>query len=575
MDDKSKAKIGDFMKIEKEILKTAKKEIFYNILTSVSIRAIILVLPLFWAEVISNITNNLFEKAYLYVLFCLIAVVLYWLSEYLNQHAYYKLYNKIYSNLTCKAIGGINKNSLFSLSRFSLSEYLNILNSDIDIISAFYSNLIPRAVRIIEMLVIYYYFYRVNFYMFLIVVFISLIGFLLFYLARKKTEKNNSDRKMNLDIKTNYNHEFFSGIRDIKSFNLFEKITTRLFDGTDNYLKSNAKYHISFNSDKFFIVCIIEIVKYLLMFYGVYLIGIDYMDIGVLVIIYNYYAKIVDNFSIVSTLNVERCNLIVSKKRYNKIFEFANNNEDAIIKKRNFVGKIEFKNILYGYKNDPILDSVSFVIKENSITSLIGRDDSGNHGVYELLLKMNRQHTGTITIDDIDIKDIQNNTYYNIVSLVSPNPFFFNLSIKENLMIINKNFDEIVALCKELNIHNVIKALPNGYDTIINDNITTELKYMLAIARVFLKKTKIILIADVLFELDKNDFDIVVNYLKKISENHTIIVMGRELDLCDISDKVIVFNKNKVEEIGTHQELIIKKGFYYNNFYNYGNKKEK
>lgn len=563
------------MKIEKEILKTAKKEIFYNILTSVSIRAIILILPLFWADVISNVTNQLFEKAYFYVFLCLIAVVFYWLAEYLNQHAFYKLYNKIYANLTHQAINGINKNSLFSLSRFSLSEYLNILNSDVDVISAFYSNLIPRAVRIIEMLVIYYYFYRVNFYMFLIVFVISLIGFLLFYSVRKKTEQNNTIRKSDLDIKTGYNHEFFSGIRDIKSFNLFGKITTRLFNGTDNYLKSNAKYHIAFNSDKFFIVCLIEIVKYLLMFYGVYLIGTGHMEIGALVIIYNYYAKIVDNFSIVSTLNVERCNLAVSKKRYNKIFEFANYNEDAIIKKRNFNGKIEFRNILYGYKNDPILNDVSFTIKENSITSLIGRDDSGCHGVYELLLKMNRQHVGTITIDGIDIKDIQNNAYYNIVSLVSPNPFFFNLSIKENLMIINKNFDEIIDLCKELNIHDIIKVLPNGYDTIINENITTELKYMLAIARVFLKKTKIILIADVLFELDKSNFDVVVNYLKKISENHTIIVMGRELDLCDISDKVIVFNKNKVQEIGTHQELISKKGFYYNNFYNYGNEKEK
>ena len=563
------------MKIEKEILKTAKKEIFYNILTSVSIRAIILILPLFWADVISNVTNQLFEKAYFYVFLCLIAVVFYWLAEYLNQHAFYKLYNKIYADLTHQAINGINKNSLFSLSRFSLSEYLNILNSDVDVISAFYSNLIPRAVRIIEMLVIYYYFYRVNFYMFLIVFVISLIGFLLFYSVRKKTEQNNTIRKSDLDIKTGYNHEFFSGIRDIKSFNLFGKITTRLFNGTDNYLKSNAKYHIAFNSDKFFIVCLIEIVKYLLMFYGVYLIGTGHMEIGALVIIYNYYAKIVDNFSIVSTLNVERCNLAVSKKRYNKIFEFANYNEDAIIKKRNFNGKIEFRNILYGYKNDPILNYVSFTIKENSITSLIGRDDSGCHGVYELLLKMNRQHVGTITIDGIDIKDIQNNAYYNIVSLVSPNPFFFNLSIKENLMIINKNFDEIIDLCKELNIHDIIKVLPNGYDTIINENITTELKYMLAIARVFLKKTKIILIADVLFELDKSNFDVVVNYLKKISENHTIIVMGRELDLCDISDKVIVFDKNKVQEIGTHQELIAKKGFYYNNFYNYGNEKEK
>ena len=463
--------------------------------------------------------------------------------------------------MTEKAINGINRNSLFSLSRFSLSEYLNILNSDVEVISGFYTHLVARLIRIVEMLVIYYYFYKVNVYMFYIVVVISMIGIILFYLAQKKTEKNNADRKLNLDLKTGYNHEFFLGIRDIKSFNLFEKITTRLFNGTDNYLKSNAKYNINFNGDKFLIVCFIEIIKYLLMFYGVYLIGTGHMDIGVLVIIYNYYAKIVDNFGIISTLNVERCNLKVSKNRYNKILEYANYNDDAIVNNREFVGKIEFHNILYGYKNDPILNNASFVINENSITSIIGRDDSGCHGVYELLLKMNRQHTGTIMIDDIDIKDIQNETYYNTVSLVSPNPFFFNLSIKENLMIINKNFDEIMELCMTLNIHDTIKSLPHGYDTIINDNITTELRYMLAIARVLLKKTKIILIADILFELDKKNFDSVVKYLKKISKNHTIVVLGRELDLCDISDQIIVFNKMKYKKLVLMKNWLLKKDF--------------
>lgn len=557
------------MTFDKQLLKQNKREIIYNILTSIFIRVTVLLLPIFWADVVSNVTDHLFEKAYFYVLLCLITIVLYWGAEYLNQIAFYKLYNKLYATLTKKAVNGINRNSLFSLSRFSLSEYLNILNNDVDVIAAFYTHLVARIVRIIEMLFIYYYFYKVNAYMFYAVFVISIIGIILFCLVRKKTEKNNMTRKADLDLKTSYNHEFFSGIRDIKSFNLFGKITTRLLNGTDNYLASNAHYNINFNGDKFFIICFIEIIKYLLMFYGVYLIGIDLMDIGVLVIIYNYYAKIVDNFGIISTLNVELCNLKVSRTRYNKIFEHANYNDEAIVKKRDFVGKIEFHNILYGYKNDPILNNVNFLIKENAITSIIGRDDSGYHGVCELLLKMNRQHTGTIMIDDIDIKDIQNATYYNTVSLVSPNPFFFNLSIKENLMIINKNYDQMIELCQDLNIHDTIKSLPHGYDTIVDDNMTTELKNMLAIARVLLKKTKIILIADVLYELSQSNFDSVVNYLKKLASEHTIIVLGRELDLAEISDQIIVLNKNEVQEVGTHLELVEQKGFYYHNFYNY------
>lgn len=555
----------------KEILKESKKQIIYNIFTAIFIRTTVLISPIFWANVVSNVTSENFNKAYLYVLFCLITIILYWLSEYLNQIAFYKLYNKIYVDLTIKAVNGIKHNSLFSLSRFSVGEYLNILNNDIEVITGFYTNLIARLIRVVEMLFIYYYFYKINVYMFYIVVAITMIGIFLFYLVRNKTKRNQLDRKANFDTKTSYNHEFFAGIRDIKSFNLFEKISNRLFKGTNNYLKSNAKYNINFNGDKFLISCLVEIIKYLLMFYGVYLIGVGRMEIGVLVIIYNYYAKVIDNFGIISTLNVETCNLKVSSNRYNKIFEYAAYQEESIIEKRDFIGKIQFHNILYGYKNNPILKNASFEIEENAITSIIGRDDSGTHGIYELLLKMNRQHTGTILIDDIDIKDIATPTYYNLVSLVSSDPFFFNLSIKENLMLVNKNFDEIVELCQNLNIHDSIKALANGYDTIIDANINNELKHMLSIARAFLKKTKIIIIADVIFELDKVNFDLVVEYLKKLAQDHTIIVIGRELELCDISNKIIVFNKNEVVEVGTHKELINAKGFYYNNFYNYGN----
>ena len=563
------------MKVDKETIFSLKKELGFKIFTTLLIRATVLVSPIFWAKVLNEITNSNFDAAYQNVFYCLALIIIYWFSEYINQVAVYKLYNRIYYDLTTKAINGIIRNSLFSLSRFSLSEYLNILNSDIDIIASYYTNLITRIVCVLEMFVIYYYFYKVNFYLFLIAVIISVIGITAFIILQKKTSKNNSERKKDLDEKTGYNYEFFSGICDIKAFNFFDKISNRLFNGTKKYLNSNAKYIINYNGDKYLIVGFIDVIKYIMMFYGVYLIGIGRIDVGILVVIYNYYAKIVDNFGIVSALSVERCNLNVSRNRYNKIFEYANFEDDADIKKREFEGKIEFHNILYGYKDNPTLKDFSLTFDANSLTTVIGTYDSGYSGIYELLLKMNRQHYGTIMIDDIDIKCIQNITYYNTVSLVNSNPFFFNLSIKDNLFIINKNYDEMIKVCEELEIDKLIKCLPKGYDTIIDENIPSELRLMLAFARALLKKTKIIIIADLIFELDSKDFNLVLMYLKKMSKNHTIIILGRELDTCELSDKVVVLDKNEIKEIGSYEELIKNKGFYYNNFYNYESKKKK
>ena len=150
------------MNIDKQVLKESKKEIIYKIITSVFIRAEILILPIFWAKVITDVTNMQYESAYKNVLICLVIIVIYWLSEYINQKTFYKMYNAIYFKLTEKAVNGISHNSLFSLSRFSLSEYLNILNSDIDIIANYYTSLIARILCVVEMFVIYYYFLNVN-----------------------------------------------------------------------------------------------------------------------------------------------------------------------------------------------------------------------------------------------------------------------------------------------------------------------------------------------------------------------------------------------------------------------------
>ena len=128
-------------------------------------------------------------------------------------------------------------------------------------------------------------------------------------------------------------------------------------------------------------------------------------------------------------------------------------------------------------------------------------------------------------------------------------------------------------MCKSLNIYDEIKALPKGFDNTINNAVSKELRLMLSIARGLLKKTKIILIADVVFELNQKDKNLVIKHLKALSKDHTIVVLGRELDLCSISDEIIVFNQNEVVEIGNYEELIKKEGFYYNNFYNYGNDK--
>ena len=137
-------------------------------------------------------------------------------------------------------------------------------------------------------------------------------------------------------------------------------------------------------------------------------------------------------------------------------------------------GEITFKNILYGYRNNPILNKVSFYIPANSINVLYSKQSCKKKGVFELLLKLNRQHEGKIKIDNIDINDIGDNDYFKMLSITREDPFFFNMSIKENLLLVNNDFDKIVDICNKIGLDYYLSFLDKGYDTKLdNPNINS------------------------------------------------------------------------------------------------------
>ena len=198
----------------------------------------------------------------------------------------------------------------------------------------------------------------------------------------------------------------------------------------------------------------------------------------------------------------------------------------------------------------------------NSINIITGPTGSGKSGVVDLLLKMNRPHKGTIMIGKQNIFDIKNNNYYNKIACVSKSPTFFNDSIKNNLLLVNGDFEYIKIVCKRLNIHNYIMGLKDGYDTNINSGIKRSVFYLLAIARVIIKDSKIMIFDESLSLIDKKDIEVVKNILLELKENHTIIVIDREQNVDSISDYIVVIDEHVVKEEGTREELLKKQSFY-------------
>lgn len=543
-------------KLVKEILHNRKWDVLIKIITSVLLRAVLLISPILYSKAIDAIPEGKYNIAINFLILTFFITALHYIFEYLNQHAYYNLYNKLYKDLGWKIIKTTQGNSAYSLSRFSLGEYSNMLNSDMNIIVDFLDSTIIRIVKLFEFLVIYAYFFSLNKIVFIVSISISILAILVEFLRGHKVEGYNLKRKSDFDGYLTSVNDIFLGMKEIKGLHILDRVKNKFEQSSNNYLESNKKYNLFYQGGKYCIVGFISCVRYFLLIYGIYLISIGQFQIGMIVLIYNYYTKMVENFDEICIMSVEYRNFKVSLKRINKIFEYSNNKEDYKVNEiNNTLGKIEFKDVLYGDRKDPILNKVSFVVEPNTITVITGKIGSGKSGIFDLIMRINRQHEGIVTLSDIDINDINENMYFNYVSLVRKDPTFFEMSIMDNLKLISDDENKIIDACKLLDIDSHIKKLSEGYETSINSReVNTELRQMIGIARIFIKNTTIMLFDEIIDTLDDNNKDRLLDILNDYQKDHTILIISRLPDLLTYGNKLITMERNTVKSIKNNKK---------------------
>ena len=289
------------------ILKRTKKELVRKIITSVFIQGLLLVIPVYWSNAINKATDFEYYQAFKLVIITLVLSLLYYLWSYFNQRAWYRFYNKIYleyTNLVTEA----------SVDNITLGEYTNIINNDIDIIGTFLGNAVTRIIQIFEFLVIYMYFLKVDFYIFLGTLIISIFMIIIIIFFGSRIEIENKNRKDNLDYKTINIHNIYDILKNKKKVNDREFIKS-----TIDYLASNAKFNLFVNAMIYLVLAFIELARYGIIIYALYLVSKGKMEIGTVLLIYSYYAKILTNFEVLGTINAEFRSVKVSVGRLNQI----------------------------------------------------------------------------------------------------------------------------------------------------------------------------------------------------------------------------------------------------------------
>ncbi len=290
------------------VLGRSKNALVVKVITSIFLQGTLLVVPIFWSKSITYISNALYKKAVIMVVLTLILSLLYYLWYYINQKSWYDLYSKITINFMDNITSVKDKN-------ISLGEYTNIINNDIDIVATFICNGITRIIQVLEFLVIYIYFLNLNIYIFWATIGVSVIIIYIIFMFGDKLQLYNKRRKESLDRKTINIH----GLFEIITNRVSAKRDNSLMDSTNVYLYDNAKYNVFAYGMICFVLGLVELFRYVIIIYAIYLVSIGNMEIGGLLLIYSYYAKMLTNFEMLATISADYHSVKVSLDRINKI----------------------------------------------------------------------------------------------------------------------------------------------------------------------------------------------------------------------------------------------------------------
>jgi ATP-binding cassette subfamily B protein len=262
---------------------------------------------------------------------------------------------------------------------------------------------------------------------------------------------------------------------------------------------------------------------------------------------------------------------MASLNRLNEIFNAKvdiNEPNDCI--KTPVKGDIEIKNLFFSYQDskETVLSDINLIIPKGHTLGIIGKTGSGKSTLVNLLLKMHNVPCGSIFFDGIDINDYELKALRDSFGFVPQDNFLFNASISNNIKFFKSIYsdEEVIDSAKNSCIFESVMGFPDGFNTIIGErgvNISGGQKQRISIARALIKNPEILILDDALSAVDTITETQILKNLKKVRGNKTSIIIAHRISQVLEADEIIVLDKGKIFERGTHLELLEKGGLYY------------
>ena len=364
--------------------------------------------------------------------------------------------------------------------------------------------------------------------------------------------------------------ESLGGLKVVKSYNAENQFKTRFNDSINRLLKlTNSignKNNLASPMSEFMGIVTIAI----LLWYGGNLVLVEKTLDGSLFLVYMLLSyQILTPAKAISKASYAVKNGLAAAERVFEILEQDNTitSKENAIKKNTFENQISIKNINFKYDEESVLKDFSLEIKKGQTVALVGQSGSGKSTIANLLTRFYDVNEGEIEIDSINIQDYNLQSLRGLMGLVTQDSILFNDTIKANIALgkLDASDEEIIEALKIANAYEFVKELPDGIYANIGDSgnkLSGGQKQRLSIARAVLKNPPIMILDEATSALDTESEKLVQMALENMMQNRTSIVIAHRLSTIQKADKIIVMQKGKIVEQGSHEELIALNGTY-------------
>ncbi len=232
-------------------------------------------------------------------------------------------------------------------------------------------------------------------------------------------------------------------------------------------------------------------------------------------------------------------------------------------------GEICFNNVIFGYDEyRPVLKGADFTVKSGEMVGLVGRSGVGKSTAINLIMRLYDAREGSISIDGVNIKDYSQSYLRSRIGVVLQETYLFKGTVESNIRYAKPDAtpEEIIAAAKMAHAHEFIMKLPDGYNTYISEkgmSLSGGERQRIAIARAVLRDPDILILDEATAALDIETEKLIQDSLEKITKGKTTVAIAHRLSTLRNADKIVVLEEGKVEEEGTHKELLKNKGRYY------------